>query len=188
MSTAAHFTRPVVIAPTRTRASLAGTRERSAASTSVSNRPTASPVMFASTAACSAKRTAPLVSTVPRICGSQSQRFPAAANCGVPMAAGLIGLSGEMSGISCPIISSPFVHRTAPRAVRMRSSGNVRPPLLGCCPPKKSTSRSPMNCPPRTSREVSTRPRVVWRMARPPLRRAAPARSPVARTAGRRRC
>ena len=120
---------------TRTRASVAGLPERSAASASVSNTPAGSPFADASTAAWRPKFNGPPVSTLARICGSQSQRFPAVAKPGVPIAAGLTGLCPAISGDSWPTINSPFVHFTAPRAVRTRNNGKVRPPLLGCWPP-----------------------------------------------------
>src|SRR6266699_5509736 len=54
-----------------------------------------------------------------------------------------------------------------PTARRRRTSGNVRPPVDGCWPPKKSRSTSPEKLPRSTSGSVTRTPSRVWRMVPP---------------------
>ena len=53
------------------------------------------------------------------------------------------GLTSAIGGDSCPTSSAKRDQVSSANARRIRSSGKVRPPLDGCCPPKKSTSSAP---------------------------------------------
>ena len=61
------------------------------------------------------------------------------------------GLTAAIGGDSWPTSSATRFQVSSAIARRIRSSGKVRPPVEGCCPPKKSTSSSPVIAPPANS-------------------------------------